>query len=131
MNLDAELVTRAFNRVGAKCREDAQFAQSTKFWDGTLRLGIGPTVLIFRFDAGELQSVHEGDDSDGCNAPGNFGFGASIEAWNQLLLQMPNDEQLAGPGWTGDVVRTGDRDTYWRYYPALRRLIELASQELR
>ena len=90
MNLDAELVTRAFNRVGAKCREDAQFAQSTKFWDGTLRLGIGPTVLIFRFDAGELQSVHEGDD-DGCDAPGNFGFSASIEAWNQLLLQMPND----------------------------------------
>ena len=65
MNLDAELVTRAFNRVGAKCREDAQFAQSTKFWDGALRLGIGHTVLIFRFDAGELQSVHEGDD-DGC-----------------------------------------------------------------
>ncbi len=130
MNLDAEVVTRAFNRVGAKCREDAQFAQSTKFWDGTLRLGIGHTVLIFRFDAGELQSVHEGDD-DGCDAPGNFGFSASIEAWNQLLLQMPNGEQLAGPGWTGDVVRTGDRDTYWRYYPALRRLIELASEELK
>ena len=74
--------------------------------------------------------MHEGDD-DGCDAPGNFGFCASIEAWNQLLLQMSNDEQLAGAGWTGDVVRTGDRDTYWRYYPALRRLIELASQELK
>ena len=130
MNVDAEALARAFERVGAKCRGDAQFVQATKFWNGTLRLGIGQTVLLFRFDEGELQSVSEGDD-DPFDEPGNFGFDASIQAWNKLLLRSPDSQQLVGPGWSGDVVRTGDRATYWRYYPVLRRLIELASQELK
>ena len=83
-----------FERVGAKCRGGAQFVQATKFWNGTLRLGIGQTVLLFRFDEGELQSVSEGDD-DPFDEPGNFGFDASIKAWNKLLLRSPDSQQLA------------------------------------
>tara|TARA_Y100001970_G_scaffold179520_1_gene218462 strand:+ start:14357 stop:14749 length:393 start_codon:yes stop_codon:yes gene_type:complete len=130
VNLDADAVTRAIKRVGAKCGDDEQFVQATKFWDGSLRLGIGDTCVVFRFDSGKLQSAYEGDD-DYSDASGSFGLNASIEAWNQLLSQTPNDEQLTVTGWAGDVIRTGDRDTYWRYYPALRRLIELAGEELR
>ena len=59
MNLDAEVVTRAFNRVGAKCREDAQFAQTTD--DGcVLPDEMLPEIIgtpLRRFDKGGAQRI--------------------------------------------------------------------------
>ena len=128
MKFDADAVTQAIRRVGVRCSQDEQFLQTTKFWTGSLRLGIAGNYLVFQFDSGDLQRVYE-DGQDWSDAFGNFGFDASIKAWNHLLSES-HDETPIAPDWAGEVARSGDRNTYWRYYPALRRLIELASEEL-
>ena len=59
MKDDGTDVVQAFVRVGDVCPSDEKFREATKYWTGSLWIGIGARFIVFRFDSGHLQSVNE------------------------------------------------------------------------
>jgi hypothetical protein len=126
---NARDLIRAFVRVGDTCSEDERFLETTKYWTGGLRLGIGDICVVFQFDSGKLVSVSETcEEVD--EVSDQFGFDASPEAWGKLLSSTDEADGPVVSAWADDIARTGDRDAYWRYYLAFRRLLELTKEEL-
>ncbi|MEC7828819.1 MAG: hypothetical protein VX743_09595 [Actinomycetota bacterium] len=130
MTSDASVLIRTVVRVGATCGEDEAFRQATKFWTGALRLGIDTHSVSFNFDSGDLISVIEVEGSVEESA-GQFGFDAPSAVWRTILEGVDGSNNSEVVGFGEALVRTGDRDAYWRYYPAVRRLFELLKEHLR
>ena len=130
MKDDGTDVVQAFVRVGAVCPSDEKFREATKYWTGSLWIGIGARFIVFRFDSGNLQSVNETCGSLE-EIESQFGLVASADTWRRVLLTGTGNSASEGEGWVSEVSRVGDRDVYWRYHIALRRLIELAQVEMR
>ncbi len=130
MKDDGRDVVQAFIRVGDVCTEDEKFREATKYWTGSLWIGIGARFIVFRFEGGNLQSV-----SKTCGSleeiESQFGLVASVDTWRRALLAASGTGAPDGESWVSEVSRVGDRDTYWRYHIALRRLIELVQVEMR
>ena len=130
MNLTASVLIRAAVRVGDTCSSDEAFRQATRFWTGAFRLGVDDKAVRFTFDTGDLVSVTEinGKAEDG---EGEFGFDAPCWAWKKILVDSELQSDFSGIINRGEALtRTGDRDTYWLYYPAARRFLELLSEAL-
>jgi len=126
---DASALIRTILRVGVTCGEDEAFRQATKFWTGALRLGVDTHSVSFNFDSGDLISVTELQGSVEESA-GQFGFDASSAAWATILAGVNGSNNSDTVGFGEELIRTGDRDAYWRYYPAVRRLLELLGEQV-
>ena len=129
MPLTARVLIRAVTRVGVTCGEDEVFRQATKFWTGALRLGIDTHSVSFIFDSGDLISVVETHEEVE-EVDNQFGFDASSAVWEKVFIGTKNVIDSEVLGFSEGLTRTGDRNAYWRYYPAVRRLFELMSQQI-
>jgi hypothetical protein len=123
--MDAQgLATRLANR----CAADGEFRLMARYWDGSLRLDLGGEVLSFTVSAGQLRPA-----PDPVSVPagrGAIGLSAPTEVWEKILAPVPppffNDIM---PAQGAGLVREGDPETYWQYYPAVRRLVDLLREE--
>jgi pimeloyl-ACP methyl ester carboxylesterase len=108
----------------ARCQADAEFLLAARSWTGGFRLDIDGEVASARLDEGRPS---EGTVVDG---PGVITLAGSRALWDQVLSAVP-------PRFSNDIAfaeavglhRRGDDLTYWQYYPALARAIEVLRPE--
>ncbi|MCY4014492.1 MAG: alpha/beta hydrolase [Gammaproteobacteria bacterium] len=112
-----------WSAVRAKANADGEFARHAKFWEATVRLGIGHRNFRLRVDRGAVSPIER--------FAGGMGVDLAIQApdedWDALLAAQPmpfyQDLYPASLHHGFDVV--GGIDDYCAHYPAIRRLIEI------
>lgn len=105
---------------------DGEFRLSARYWSGSVAIDIGEETLAFLLDDGRIDVAHLGAAS----GSGHIGLAASREVWEKILAPVPppffNDIMPArGFG----LALTGEDETVWQYYPAVRRLVDLLREE--
>ena len=93
---------------------------AARYWTGSVRFDLGDDTITVAFDDGRLvtDAGDSGDPSITLTAP--------AELWTQILLPVP-------PPFLNDIAPAqalglhvgGDPETFWQYYPAIRRLVDL------
>lgn len=106
--------------LAARCREDGEFRCAARYWTGGLRLGIG-------HDVAELDLLNGVPTGKPISQVGDvIELTGPAEVWDQILTAVPprflNDIM---PAQAAGIVRTGSDVTFWQYYPAIARVIEL------
>jgi hypothetical protein len=113
------------DRLAARCREDGEFRLCARFWDGSLTLVIGETRLQFAVDGGVIRA-----GTGNGEATPQVTVEAPAEAWEKILAPVP-------PPFFNDIMPArafglsvkGDEETFWQYYPAIRRLVDILREE--
>ena len=111
-------------RVRARCEADGEFRLAARFWTGSVRLNLpGGPVLVALEDG----AVSNAADSA---AEATLTISAPDDVWAKLLSRVPppmfND---LAPAAAFGLTVDGDLETYWQYYPAVRRLVDLVREE--
>src|SRR4051812_17048883 len=108
--------------LATACNADGELRLAARRWHGALRLHVGDGVIGLSF-------------RDGVAAPWTYAdldvptvvLAGPAATWEQLLAPRPprllNDLMPAEAG--GALVRSGDELSYWQYYPAIARVIEV------
>ena len=117
-------------RLARLCAGDGEFRLASRHWTGTLRLDLGTDAADLRLRDGAAVEVvvAEGQQPAG---PGHVGISGSADLWEKVLAPVPerffNDvvpAQLVG------LAVSGDQETFWQYYPAIRRVVEMLRQDV-
>lgn len=136
-------------RLGEELRHDGEFRLLSRYWTGSLRLQMGPELLVVEMAEGEVvdarwrhdrhnDAVSEvgavsddavsdtAGDTASDTAVGHLGLSAPWPLWEQMLAPVPppflND---VAPAQALGLAFTGHRESYFQYYPALRRVIDI------
>lgn len=119
----------------ARCADDGEFALAARHWSGVLRLDLGREAADLVVDDGRITAVIGIVEADRglSHAPGNVGVGAPAGTWDRILAEVPdpyfNDVLAARSRPDAGVDVDGDVETFWQYYPAIRRVVDLLRAE--
>ena len=116
--------TAAFwSQVHEAANADAEFRRHARFWNATIRLGLGDRKLRLRMENGAVVGIEPWFGA----IAADLAIGAPEEDWRALLAAEPRpfyqDLYAAAIHHGFDIV--GDTEDYCAYYPALRRLIDI------
>jgi hypothetical protein len=117
------------DRLAAACNDDGEFGLAARFWTGALRLELGDTRGDLVLDEGRVSAVVQcaGDTPD---EPGWVCVSAPESVWAQVLAPVPapyfNDIL---PARAAGLEIEGHTETFWQYYPAVRRAVDLLRAE--
>ena len=118
-------------RLAARCAADGEFRLAARYWTGSLRFDLGETVACLLLSNGEVRAAEALPATVPVEA-GHIGVRAAAEVWSKILAPIPppffND---LPPAQAFGVVREGDVETSWQYYPAARRVVDLREEGLR
>ena len=119
-----EWATDAFwSKVQEAANADAEFRRHARFWNATLRLGLGSRRLKLRVENGAVVGIERWFGAIAVD----LAVSASEDAWQEMLAAVPRpfyqDLYAAAIHHGFDVA--GDAEHYCAYYPALRRLIDI------
>ena len=118
--------TSRLDRLPELCAADGEFRLLARHWTGVLRLGVGDRHLDLRVRDGAPGEIVDAPAEPLPDQPGSIGLAASVELWNRILAAVPepfcND---VVPAQAFGLVRSGSELTFWQYYPAVRRVVEL------
>lgn len=115
--------------VQARSREDAEFRLHARFWNATVRFGIGQRKYKMRIKDGVVGTVERW--------PGGMAADLSISApesdWDALLQPLPKPfyQDLHAASIHHGFEVGGDIGHYCAYYPAIRRLVEIMRETRR
>jgi pimeloyl-ACP methyl ester carboxylesterase len=106
--------------LAARCLGDAEFRMAARHWDGGFYFDVDGAVAFVAVTDGVARA---GSALDG---PGVVGLAGPASIWDALLSAVPprflNDIGFAE---ALGMKRTGDDLTYWQYYPAIMRAVEV------
>ena len=106
--------------VQSHANSDGEYLLNARFWDTTLCIGIGDESVQLTISDGKLTGVEPGSEGD-------LSISASEEGWTEMLAKTPRpfyQDLFPAIVYHGFQV-TGDTMSYFAYYPAVRRLVEL------
>jgi hypothetical protein len=116
-------------RLAARCAADGEFRLAARYWTGSLRLDLGDTIADLLLTDGAVSAAPAPRTAVSAGA-GHVGVRAPAEVWAKLLAPIPppffNDIL---PAQAFGLVREGDAETFWQYFPAVRRAVELLREE--
>ena len=117
------------NQLAVRCRDDREFEMLSRHWSGSLRLQEDDDAIELRFEDGRLASATPATGA-AATGPGHVTIAAPRAVWEGLLAPVPAPgfTALASAAAFGLRVR-GHKVTSWQYYPAVRRLLELARDD--
>jgi hypothetical protein len=109
-------------RIAARCRDDGEFRLAARYWDGSLAIDLGDALIEFALHEGRIEAGRGGSPALAIRAP--------AETWEALMAPVP-------PPFLNDMVPArafgleidGPEETFWQYYPAIRRLVDLMREE--
>ena len=107
--------------------EDAEFLLAARYWDASLRLGIGQAPLCVRIAQGRVAEVRASEDGD----PVDVSIEASEAEWERLLASAPQPfyQSLYGASVHHEVSLGGDPEDLFAYLAALTRMIDVMRAE--
>lgn len=109
--------------------DDAEFRYSARYWDASLRLGIGDERFCVRITNGGVDVIRpwEPDDSP------DIGIDAAPGEWEQLLAPVPRPfyQSLYAATLHHGFTLTGDEVETYAYMAAVIRLIDVMRATVR
>jgi hypothetical protein len=113
------------DRLYERLHDDGEFRLASRYWTGTLRFDVGDDTVQLELADGRLTGVGE-SPAEQPLAAGHLGFSGPADVWDLVLAPVP-------PPFHNDVVpaqafgirQTGEPETFWQYYPAVRRAVEI------
>jgi pimeloyl-ACP methyl ester carboxylesterase len=105
--------------LAARCAADPEFRLAARFWDGGFAFVVDGDVVAVRVAAGVPEAA-------AAAAPGMVTFTGDARLWDAITSSPPPRffTDLAFAAALGLRVG-GDELTYWQYYPAMARAVEL------
>lgn len=107
------------------CGNDGEFLLLARYWTGSLTLEAAEERVELLMAQGQPVGCQL-PPAQTRRGPGHIGVSAPAHIWAQLLAPVPppflNDVM---PAQAFGLSLSGDEETLWQYYPALRRLVEL------
>ena len=111
------------DRIAERCRDDGEFRLAARYWNGSLSIDLDGLRLEFVVVEGAISS---------CSPVGGplVALAAPADVWAKLLAPVPpprfNDIM---PARAFGLRVEGDEETFYQYYPAIRRLVDILRQE--
>ena len=112
-----------------QANRDGEFRVAARLWNATLRLDLGERSVQLTIADGEIRAAAAGDRRSPCDAS----VAGAAEEWERLLERVPPPlcQDLFGGIFAGRFELDGDREAFYAYYPAVRRLVELLREARR
>ena len=106
--------------LAARCAADPEFRLAARFWDGGFAFVVDGDITAVRVVDGAPEAAEEAD------GPGVVTFAGDTALWDTIASSPPprfyNDVAFAA---ALGLRLGGDELTYWQYYPAIARAVEL------
>jgi hypothetical protein len=112
-----------FSTLAERANRDGEFALHARFWNATIKLGVGSANYRLDICDGAVKSCAPWFGT----LAGDLVIEADEAEWANLLEPMPRPfyQDLRAATIHHGFSVVGDTKNYCAYYPALRRLIEL------
>ena len=117
----------AFDSLVSLANADGEWRIAARMWTGVLRLDVDATAHLLRIENGTLASHCACAVSDAAAAPYTVRVAETGDGWRELLAAVPRPfyQDLYGAMTRHGFAVDGDFETFFAYYPAVRRLVEL------
>jgi hypothetical protein len=108
--------------------DDGEFRQAARYWDASLRLGIGGAPLYVRIEAGRVALVRPAVPDD----PADVAIDGPAEEWEQLLAPVPRPfyQSIHAAATHHAIELSGDPLHSYAYLAALTRLIDVMRAQM-
>jgi hypothetical protein len=115
-----------WQRVIESANRDGEFRIAARLWNATLRLDVGDRSVELAVSDGEIVAVRPCERTNRCDAS----ISGPAEEWDELLARVPRPlhQDLFGGITLGRFQLEGDAEAFYAYYPAVRRLVDLARE---
>ena len=127
-------VSRTLAGIGSdlpdRLNADPEFALAARTWTGCLHFAVGGERVVLRLEDGRAAACGEAREPP---QPGDVEIRGSQEGWRCLLEAVPRPffhDVVAAAAHEGFALG-GDMPTFYAYYPAIRRLMDLLREEPR
>lgn len=109
--------------VRAALNEDFEFRHAARYWDASVRLGIGDQPLCVHIVQGEVTEIRPWSTTDSLDV----GIDASTREWEQLLAPVPRPfyQSVSAAAIHHAVVLSGDPMESYAYMGALTRMLDV------
>lgn len=109
--------------------DDPEFRYNARYWDASLRLGIGENRLCVRIANGHVEAIRPFGPDDSSD----IGVDAATEEWEQLLAPVPRPfyQSLYAATLHHGFTLTGDDVETYAYMGALTRLLDVMRATVR
>jgi hypothetical protein len=116
-----------FDRVVALAAGDGEWRIAARMWNAVLRLDVGQVAHLLKIENGRLASHAACPASDPAAVTYTVRVAATGDGWRELLAPVPRPfyQDLYGAMTRHGFAVDGDFETFFAYYPAVRRLVEL------
>jgi hypothetical protein len=102
---------------------DPEFRIAARFWNADVRFAVDERGRVLRVRGGRIEAIL--GDAEAQEA--GVTIRASAETWREILSPIPRPfyQDLYGAALQHDLRIEGDVESFFPYYPAVRRLVEL------
>lgn len=116
-----------FDGLQEAINADPEFRIAARFWNATVRLDMGDTALLLHIEKGRLAEVATGAQVIAFLTSVNIVVSAPAAEWRKFLEPIPKPfyVDLWGASAHHGFQVSGDMESLYAYYPAMRRLFDL------
>jgi len=114
--------------VRAALNEDREFRHAARYWDASIRLGIGDRPLCVRIAQGLVEEMRPWSPAD----VSDLGIEASAQQWEELLAPVPRPfyQSVIGAATHHDVALSGDPTLMYAYMSAITRMLDVIRERV-
>ncbi|MGE0822269.1 MAG: hypothetical protein AB7G75_05280 [Candidatus Binatia bacterium] len=116
-----------FAALSEVANNDPEFRIAARFWNVNLRLEMGERSVLICIEHGHMTKVIANDPPFSLLSPANLVVSASTTEWQKFFAPIPKPfyVDLWGATTHHGFTVAGDMDSFYAYYPALRRLFDI------
>jgi hypothetical protein len=108
--------------------DDAEFRHAARYWDASLRLGIGGESLCVRIEDGRVADVRPSASGD----PVSVAIDGPVAEWEKLLAPVPRPfyQSVYAAAIHHGIQFSGDPVDMYAYLGAVTRLVDVLREQV-
>ena len=117
----------AFEKLQEVANNDPEFCLAARFWDTALRMEMGNEALLLHIEKGRIVELVSGHQAIAFLTPVHIVVSAPTSDWQRFLERIPKPfyvDLWSAMTHHGFKV-SGDMESLYAYYPAVRRLFDI------
>ena len=117
----------AFEKLQEAANNDPEFRLAARFWDTALRMEMGNEALLLHIEKGRIVELVSGHQAIAFLTPVHIVVSAPTSEWQRFLERIPKPfyVDLWGAMTHHGFKVSGDMESLYAYYPAVRRLFDI------